>query len=240
MVTKLKLLLQKLHLLLALKALIFGALLWFVKASGFSWLALFLFVGVAVVIYARHLFQTLKFGYAFLLLLGTALLFVYRLPSAYLWLGCVYFGLAWLLLLGVKDVEFVHRDQAYALFNCGILYAVLLLFFTSNPATLFVPRLIGLGLVVSFLFGQILKFRRPVTNVTLAFVFIQLVWGISLLPIGFMQAANAGFIIAVAMIDFTLLHFKNLLTRNLVIKKLALYGALVLLIFLTSKWTLTP
>lgn len=235
---KLRLALQNHQLQLAFKAAVFAVLLGLVKLSGFGIIPVALFLAGVLLLYFQPIFQSLTYFIPLAIFLITALLVVYQTPGQYLWPAVLFLSLLFYLLLGVKNIFFVSRDRLYFLFNLAILYLIFFLFFSSAKEFFFIPKLILLFMVAMFIFGEIIKFWRPLVNAVLALLLIQFIWAISLLPIGFFQSTNLAFLAVLALSDFSRSYFCQSLTLRSSFKKVILFAVLAILILLTSKWGL--
>lgn len=238
MAIKLRLALQNHQLQLVFKAAVFAALLALVKLSGFGIISVALLLAGVLLLYFQPIFQSLTYFIPLTIFLITALLVVYQTPGHYFWPAVLFLSLLFYLLLGVKNIFFVTRERLYFLFNLAILYLIFFLFFASAKEFFFIPKLILLFMITMFIFGEIIRFRRPLVNAVLALLLIQFIWAISLLPIGFFQSTNLAFLAVLALSDFTRSYFRQSLTLRRSLRKAILFAALASLILLTSKWGL--
>jgi hypothetical protein len=236
MAIKLKSALPSLHLPLAFKAGIFAVFLALVKLSGFSLWVLPVFLIFALFFYFKPLFQTMVFIMPFGIFLIIILLFMNQIPAAYIWPAAAVGGALFYILIGVKNFIFIDRQRVYYIFNLVLFYLAFLMLFWFPKEPFFIIKLILIFILSAFLFGQILKYRRPVVNSVLAFLLTQLVLAISFLPIGFFQSANLALLLTWAMSDLALAYFKKELSGSAVLRKAALFAILAVLILAASKW----
>jgi hypothetical protein len=208
------------------------------KISGFSWLPVLVFLVAAVFFYLKPLFKTIDFAVPFLIFLTASFLFLRIVPERY-WLPAVLFlGILFYFFLGVKNLVFIHRERAYLIFNLAVIYLLLIVFFADPKEPFYLLKLIALFFAVSYLFGESIKFRRPLYNIPMAFILIQSVWAISLLPIGFFQSANLAWLVGFTINDLARAHLKKTLSLKGGLQKSVVFVLLSALILITSKWTL--
>lgn len=183
---------------LFLEATIFGLTL-FVAAShqfGFFWLLLVL--GVAAGFYFEGLVRILAFFFTFsgLLLVSIAVLnFFYIAPLPIFFLS-VLFGILFYLLLGIQRVHFVFRARWHFTLVLILFYFSSLIFFASQFAHNFILK----SLLLFFFFATVLyEFfsttigggvrKLTALSALFAYILIEALWGISLLPIGAFSSA---------------------------------------------------
>ena len=231
----LKSVLRSHQLKLALKALVFAGCLVLVKFSGFGLLPAIFFLIIASILYIRPIFQTFHYLPPFLILLVTGLLWINYLPSKYAILGILALTVLFYILLGVKNLVLIDRIWANWLLHLGLIYLIVLVFFLLSPDQWFLLKLLGLFFALTFLLEGIVKGRR-IWSIVPAFLLTEAAVGIRLLPIGFLQATNAMFIVVWSLTSLVLKYRQKNLTRREVLKNLTLSGILLLIIFITSRW----
>src|SRR3990167_5726121 len=109
MAIKLKLAFQSPLLLFALKAAVFCLI----------------FAAVSMAMFFRPLFQTASFLWSFFVFLPATLIFMWRLPGVYFWIGLILCSLLFYILLGIKSLTLVNREQAQLVFVFGTLFLIL-------------------------------------------------------------------------------------------------------------------
>ncbi len=244
------------RLALILKAVIFGLILRWLGNGGAGglWPA-FSFVALATFFYFRPLFNTLALlrSFSVFLLLGIftpKILLTYagdplmNSLSGLLYLWPFWAALSLYLILGLKDLIFVHRKLAHlGLFS---------MFFYQTVFGYFAPPFRGglfYGLILlslaSLIFSELIAGESRATASqagAAAAVFGWLVFGgffvATALPLGFFKAANfvalGGFFAA----ELALYFYNGALGRSVLYPRLLIFGLLALAILLTLRWHL--
>jgi hypothetical protein len=129
--------------------------------------------------------------------------------------------------LGVKNLLLIHRDAVLEAGAYALAYVALLLFFMQAPSSAFFPLwLFAICALWLAAYVLTLDYRPALIFATLMG---ELVWAVSWLPIGFLNAASLCF----AVILFT----GDAVRENRIsAKNTAILGALIALIFSTSHW----
>ncbi len=227
---------------LALKAVIFSGLLYFVNGQ---WSMVIVFLAVALYLYFRPSLNSSQFILSFLVLLATSLLTVNLIPHSS-FLIPLFFGFLFFLLLGVKNLIFVNRQPFYYLFNGLLLLIIFTSFFWSGNSQLFFIKYLSVFFAIVFLSKEFLTFsvagflNSPKKNLIvcgMAFLILQLLWAITLLPISFLNAAGLALLIVMILQDFITHHFSGTMSRQIVLRNVTVFLILSLVIFSASKWT---
>ena len=227
---------------LALKAALFSFLLFLANSH---WLFILLFILVVSYLYFRPSLNASQFLFCFLVLVGASLLAVNLLGN---WLMAVslFFGFLFFLLLGVKNLIFVNRQPLYYIFNSFLLLVIFIYFFWAENFRLFFIRYLLLFFAVAFLFREFSTFfipglpnspKKRLIIYGTAFLVLQLVWAITLLPLSFLNAASLALLIALILQDFISHHFSGTMSRKIVLRNATVFLILSLVIFGASKWT---
>ncbi|MDO8584979.1 MAG: hypothetical protein Q7R85_02550 [bacterium] len=242
MAEKLKSAMQSLRFGLLLRTAIFWSLLgWGVGGGFFPGI---IFLGVATFLYAQPAFNALQFLYAYIALIGIS----FALPmlesaglgnAAGLFIAALFY-----MLLRLKELLFIRRLWWHEALHAGMLYLATLAYFSVGVSEYFVLKHFGLGIVFFLLAYELLgthgipayNFRQRIAALTLTLLFLEIVWVVTLLPIGYASAAGIS-----ALAGFTFLHLSvsaasGLLRRDTVAKHIALAGFFILLIAALSRW----
>lgn len=242
MAGKLKSVIQSPRFGLPLKAAAFFLL--FRWASGDGVLAAVFFVGVSIVMYARPTLNALVYIPSFAVLMGLAFLF----PSAGMEFAGEVLGLAlaglFYVLLRLKELLFIRRLWWHEALAAGLLYVAALGYFAAGVSEYFLLKHLGLGAVFFLLAYELLaahsardvRPRQGVAACAVTLLFLELVWAIALLPIGY--AADSGI---AAIFGFLLLHLSVVAATGhlkpvTVMKHAALAVVIALIIGLLSSW----
>ncbi|MDD5547577.1 MAG: hypothetical protein PHN74_01590 [Candidatus Pacebacteria bacterium] len=247
MVEKLRLVLQSPRLRLVLKSAIFGGFLFLVKLGGFGFFSILFFLGVAAFLYFRAEAHFLKSQnlYSFAVLLIIALGGLYTVHRPEFWIAEVFFfSFIFYLLLGIKELVFVHRYQSYSIKNILLFYAVFALFFLSDKSSLFFLKYIlvfaaTLSLYREWFFWSEHYFprRHLLTTLLLSLVTMEILWATALLPIGFISAANLVILMVYILTDFVFGHFQGIINKRMILKNSIIFIVTLLLILGTSTWS---
>ena len=220
------------------------------------------FVGVAIVGYCKPFFQTRQFAASFVVLVVVTLIMPYKNS-----LVALYFTGLYALILGIKNLIFLDRKQLYHLVSGLLILFLCIAFFSINKTELFLGKYILMGsalfflareffvvfgvyeaqgiagiheteaLEVNFFENRILA-KKNFMALAFAFVMMEIIWAILLLPIGFLNSA-ALTVGSVLLIKNLAIHYMSgTLTRMRAFKKTALLIILWMAILLASKWTL--
>lgn len=259
---RLRSILRKAHWSLALKGCAFGA--------GWLWLPGWLFALLALFLYFKPFFQPGKLLRSFLVLLGLAAGFSALTPALlpfFSGIGELFAALLaglFFLLMGIKDLAFVHRTGRYLLLYAGLFLGVFVLsFWYAAPRDLLRLFLVtALFLTAStFLFREFLgvmrdnlflgvpgteeaasvwdeRKRRRLLVWALAFLVFQLFWAVNLLPIGFLMQASLLLLLVVLGSDALRAHVQGALTPFYVLRVTTVLIFVALGIFAASSWEL--
>lgn len=204
MATKLKLVLRTLRRTLAskrswlLRGALFALLLGYAVHGQFSGLSVTVLILGSLILYSQPVFQTVPYFIPFVLLLSLAILSFYFFGEAeltpYL---LIFFGWLFFMLLGVKNVAFVSRQNWFLAFELLTLYLSAAIFFAIDKTQhIFLPSL-SLLIVIFVLARQFFRLtemrgRRLIALVSLAIALmvVELTWVLSIASVGFWPAAG--------------------------------------------------
>ena len=236
METKLKSVLKNLTLRLAFKAAGFGALLFFAGLANFGFFSSFLFLAGAVFLYTRPLFRTVEFLPLLFLLSIVSLKGAKLVDGTDYFLPAVLFAsFLFFLLLGVKDFILIRRVAWQRFLNCALAFSVFLIFF-YYAQEFFALRLVLLFLAALFLLKNL--FKNRVFYWLIAFFLLQCAWVLSLLPIGFINAAVLLLLAYFILIDLTSHHLEGELTKRRILTDVSIFVILTIIVLAFSKWGL--
>jgi hypothetical protein len=155
------------------------------------------------------------------------------------------FGILFYVTLGLKDLVLIHRKEWFAVLSVSLLYAASSLFFTANVGNRFFTSALLLAVFFWLFIREYLVFHGSVRSrlltvyvSTLTLLLMQLAWIISLLPIGFSNAASLTTIATVVVTELLSRYVRGVLTARYVRLLLVFFVSLALLIFGVSDWTL--
>lgn len=240
MEAKLKLISDRIPWSLACKAAVF-AVAWFY--SPFSW-----FVVVALAMYLSPFFQPFLVAvpFGFLLIIMSLLL-----PN--FWIAA-YCGIIFFLLLGIKDLVFVYRLQAYQ-FTTFLLYLLLTVRFLVDAKTFMDERSLAAAFlfsIVFFILGKsLVDYQARVAGEELSITGLKtgavalsalMLWEFVIvllfLPIPFLFQVSYLFVVGVVLLDITLDYTaRSLVKKNLLLRIIFLLIMTVLILGL-NQWGL--
>ena len=201
MATKLKSLLLGRRLPLVLNAFLFSLGLFGVYATNSDWLAVAIFLLLALYLYTHPKGQAMTTTVISSLttVIGLVLMVF---ASSFFAAGslAVFGGVLWYLIIGIKNVEFLERKQWHLFLVDAVLYAGLAIFFLASPTTLSVVKLLALA-VIGYLVNLELfrnhfsesakKTDLALVSGILSLITTKIAWVVGFLPLGFISSINA-------------------------------------------------
>lgn len=239
---KLKSALRQTHWSLALRAAVFGA----------SWLFLpfWVFMLVALYFYFIPFFQPWILAFPSLVLIFfTAVL----APS--LWLA-VFFGVTWYLILGIKDLIFVGRKQAYEMLVFLLVFLITVGFFSyfdSWAGTLPMIYSLTMSAVIFLLSRGFLNYgadspgsaghreksaKNTIAAGVVALVLFELSLPFLVLPLHFLYQASLFFVVSVILMESAFEYAKGTLTRQVLLVNFSIFFIFLVIILGSAQWTL--
>lgn len=237
------------QLALLLKAALFGGFLTLAKMGGLGIFPTILFVACASFLYASPLFRTTQFVSSFIVLITTSLwaLSFFRSFVPIAGVILVYTVLFW-ALLGVKNLHFVERRRWHYLLHIALLYILYGIFFLGERSFWFTLELLIVFCASLFLWKEFIAANgggyvknyaeRRGAAALIAFVTIEFLWAVNLLPLGFISAANIALLFTFVTTNMYMQNTERTLTRQKLLSNVLLFIACTILIFATSQWTI--
>ena len=229
----------------ALKAAIFGLFV-FLAAAG--WPLTVIFIVAAAYFYFQPFSKTRPMLSSFLILLVVSLLFVFY-PFNEQWplrLAVVLIlSFLFFLLLGIKNLIFVHRQPLYHLFNNSLMFLVFVAFFLSDKSNFFALKYLLAGLAIFLLWHEAFRFAlnlgQTAANVNLlaagfTFLNLQFFWAVALLPLGFLNSSALLLAMVLVMKESAIHHLNGTLNRQGALKNIIIFIASIVVIFAASRW----
>jgi len=230
---------------LILKSLIFAGLLLWAKASQFSVLPVLLFVAVSLILYFRnHAQNNLENIYSFIALLlvsmfGVGLLshFQFVLPAI------LFFSVLFYLALGIKEFSFVRRYEWNSFKNIFLIFSVFLVYFMSNRYTFFHIKYLAVFVAIFLLIKEWLFWLEPnfpkrynLAAFVISFIVLQILWAVSILPLGFLNSASLMAIAVYIIFDSCTGYFRGVLTKKQMIKNFIILALSLAAVFFFTNW----
>jgi hypothetical protein len=247
---------------LAFKALVFSGLLYFSFSVSRWWLIVFL--ALSFYFYFQSLLNSRRFLALFLIIVSLSLISLISpispigsispispiSPISLIGLISLFLGFLFFLLLGVKDLIFVHRQQFSYFLNSLLFLAVFVYFFAANSSGsgYFVFKYLAAFLAVFLLLlGPISPIRlispiSPIGSIRLiaaglSFSSVQILWAIGLLPFSFLNSASLALLAVLILEDFAVHRLSGTISRRLVLRNTTFFLVLSLVIFAATKWS---
>jgi len=245
MVEKLRSVWKIVQLRLVLKSLIFAGLLFWVKASQFGALPILVFVAVGFVLYFRnHTQNNLENIYSFSALLLVSMFGVSLLGHAQFVLPAIlFFSVLFYLVLGIKEFSFIRRYEWNFAKNILLIFSVFLVYFMSNNYAFFYLKYLALFVAILLLIKEWLFWLEPnfpkrynLIALVLSFLVLQIVWAVSILPLGFLNSASLMTVFVYLMFDSCVHYFRGLLTREQISKNFIIFALSLIVIFFFTKF----
>lgn len=237
---KLKSVIQSPRFGLLLKAAAFFLL--FRWAGGGGVLAAVFFVGVVTVMYARPTLNALAYTPSFAVLMVLAFLF----PTGGMERTVEIAGLAlaglFYVLLRLKELLFIRRLWWHEALVAGLLYLATLSYFIVGPSEHFLLKHIGLGAVFFLLAHELFaahgktedRPRQRIAACAMALLFLELVWAIALLPVGYAVASGIAAIAGFLLLHLSVVAATGHLKAATVVKHVGLAISFVIVIAVVS------
>ena len=245
MVEKLRSVWRIVQLRLILKSLIFAALLFWVKTSQFGVLPILIFIAVGLVLYFRnHPQNNLENIYSFLALLSVSILSINLLGRAQFILpAIIFFSFLFYLILGIKDFYFIRRYEWNSVKNIFLIFSIFLVYFMSNKYVFFYLDYLAVFIAMFFLIKEWIFWLEPnfpkrynFVAFVFSFLILQILWAVSILPLGFLNSASLMAIFIYIMFDSCTDYFKGILTKKQIIKDLIILTFSFIAIFFFTNW----
>lgn len=172
-------------------------------------LANIVFVVVSIFLYARPTLNALLYIPSFAVLLALAFLFPTGGPARTVEISGLAFAGLFYILLRLKELLFIRRLWWHEALAGGLLYLATLAYFTAGASEYFLLKHVGLGAVFFLLAYElyvahvafVLWPKQRVAALLGALLFLEFVWALALLPLGYAAASGIA-----AMFGFLFLH----------------------------------
>ncbi|MDO8602014.1 MAG: hypothetical protein Q7R62_02735 [bacterium] len=239
---------QKQQLLLTVRALLFASSLWLLADQEFSTFQFFAFILIGAVLYFIPVFKTILILPSFiaLMIVSPIAMSVFGPQIQYPSLLAGFFGVLFYLILGIKQMIFVNRAKLHHVLHLALIYCASVLFFAAPSADWFVVRSLFFGVFSYMLVREFLLIqgsergaRVKLISALIAFLLVEAVWVLGLLPLGFINSAGMILIFIFAIEELVVLIERNNLTRRALILELTTFTVLLITIFSFSSWTLS-
>ncbi len=239
--SKLRSVLRQIHWSLALRAAIFAAS-WF-------FLPFWAFLLVAFYLYFVPFFQPRRLALPSLLVIFfTAVL----TPTPWF---AIFLGVAWYLILGIKDLIFINRKQAYEILVLFLVFLVTVRFFAhfdSWAGAFSVLYSLATSVVVFLLCKGFLKYgdlpehagyrekaaRSTAAAAVVALILFELSLLFLVLPIHFLFQASLFFVVAAIILESVFEYVNGALTRRIILVNFSIFFIFLVIILGSAQWSL--
>ncbi|MFH1188586.1 MAG: hypothetical protein V1652_01945 [bacterium] len=212
-------------------------MVWWIRSGPFISTHILLFLLVSTVLYFKPFTNPSKFFFAFLALI--ALVFV--IPSILLWgwLVAIGFGFIFFILMGSKEFVFFekrnwHYFTLFSLIAClNGLFLLKRYGFIIQPIlfiTFFVLFIESYGILIE----KISRYKKILVAGISAFVSMEMLWIGLFIPMNFSQSAACITLIIFFLQDITVLHFHEMLSREVIVRNIGILIAFSALIFFVA------
>ncbi|HEY4499602.1 MAG TPA: hypothetical protein VJH70_00510 [Candidatus Paceibacterota bacterium] len=237
---KLKSVLAIPQLQLTLRSIAFGAALYWLRMSEFSWVSLVVFLGIIGFTFFR------VHPLSMFVVLGVLLGMIRTLDSFWFISGAAISGAVFFYLsFGIRQLVFVHRIGWYAVRNVLLLYFTYLLFFITDKSTGFWWQfLLVLAAVFILIYEWLILFERSfpkrylIAALAMTFLIGELLWSTALLPLGLINNSSLLILCTYILVYLTHHHFHGTLQKALSWKNAAIFLMTLLVIFWSASWKL--
>jgi len=245
MVEKLRSVWRIVQLQLILKSFIFGGLLLWVKTSEFGVLPVLIFIAAGLALYFRnHAQNNLENIYSLIALLLVAMFSVGLLDHVqFILLAVIFFSILFYLILGIKEFSFVRRYEWNSVKNIFLIFSIFLVYFMSNKYTFFYLKYLAVFAIIFLLAKEWFFWLEPnfpkrynFIAFVLSFVVLQILWAVSILPLGFLNSASLMTALVYIMLDSCADYFKGVLTKKQIIKNLIILALSLIVVFFFTNW----
>lgn len=245
MVEKLRSVWKIVQLRLILKSFIFAGLLFWIRASGSGALPVLVFVLMGFILYFRnHTQNNLENIYSFTALLLVSMLGIGLLSHfQFVLLAVIFFSAIFYLILGIKEFSFVRRYEWNSVKNILLIFSIFLVYFMSGAYSFFYLKYLALFIVTFLLLKEWLFWLEPnfpkrynLIAFVISFLVLQIVWAVSILPLGFLNSASLMAAIVYIMFDSCTDYFKGALTGKQIAKNFIILVLSFAAIFFLTNW----
>lgn len=219
---------------------VFASLVFLILSKDFIFFAVLFFLGIGY-FYFQNFFQAQRFLGSFLILVWVAFSMLGNNAlrvSDWFWLAAIIWSIFFLFLLGVKElIWFKNRLLYYFLNGCFLLYVFFSFFLKIKPNYFFVQYLLT-GFFIFLLVKEFLSFnfkdsafefshfnrsKENLSAAVISFLMLEWLWALSLLPLGFLNAASLAFLMAIILEDIFIKHARGALSRNSLLVNITLF-----------------
>lgn len=253
MATRLRSLFRERRLALVLRAVIFGALFWLAVISGFGPIQIAIFFGVSLFLYSGAGAGT-GYLWSFFLLLLLSAFFVFRFAGAIPLLAMVFASAAlFYVAIGLRGLFFVYRSIWHYLLCLLLFYGAFIGFFSADKSHFFFLKVAAIFFFILILFKELLGnlvpaeddqsssralIRASAVSGLCALMLSEVIWAISLLPLGVVNSANLAVLAGFFIMDFARMYHQNSLNPRSILLDLTVFMALAIGIFAASVWSI--
>lgn len=216
------------------KAVAFAFFLWVLRSGDFSFWSVSIFFVATIFLYATPLFRAIEIAPFFSVFLFVAFLTLRAISHPYyFFLAAIYFTGIFYLIIGMKELTFVDREDWQRVLALAIAYPAYLLFFYYYDSGLMI-KFFSLFLGLFTLSKAVL--RQSLPSWLVSFLALEITWATLFLPIGFLSQAGVVAISYFSLLDTTYHFLEGRLTKKIIMIHVTLLSVLTLLVAAFSSW----
>lgn len=238
-----------------IKSLVIGLLLLFAQSQDFSWFSVLMLLFLAGLLYLQPIFKTSSLLFSFLSFVALSLLIPSRFAIVFarsgfesaegagIWLFALVFAGLFFLIVGVKNMVLLRRRESYYLLYLCLNYLALFLFFSIGSSVGFWLKALvffafNVGLLREFLRFQDFQLQKihKVGVFIIALIILQCLWAVSLLPLGFANAASLMTVVIFTLSETFQRYIRGTLNARFIRINFLFTAGVMLAIFLVSGW----
>ena len=230
---------------LVLKTLLFGYLLYLARGNTPSFFVVSAFITFASLLYFRPVFNNLTYLRSFIFLLGLIFVIPNFSSGLYNILINIFFIIIFYIILALKEFVLVKRTWWHHVSTISLLYlAVFVTSFKANPDNFInlsvVLALSSLMLMSEYVYVslEIQTKKSLLVSAIFSFLIFQGFWIASILPLGFIGAANLVALGIFMFLDLATNFYTHKLDWRLIWQRLILFSVLAATLLAGFKWRL--
>lgn len=235
MVIKLRSVFRNRQSLLILKAVLFWGFLALYWSQDGGFISSVIFILSAFYFYASPIFHVSRFFFSFAALTIVTMSAMSSVAITGFLILSVFSAVLFYCLMAIKNLVFVNRAEWHYALMLAVIYVALVAFFAADQSSWFVFRSIGLYFLSALTLWEAMGFSVRASLLT-AFLFLESIWIVGFLPLGFLNAANFSILIYFLLTDSLRLYIRGTLTSRALLTRVTIFLLGGLLIFGLTVW----
>jgi len=226
--------------LLVLKTLFILLLLVWLNAAPFKLYPLLVFIFFSALFYFWPLINIIDFLGYFLIFLFGALVAILSLSFSPLTI-IIILGLTviYFLIIGSKNLNISVQPSIFLLRSLLFLLVFFIFFSVSKSELFLIKYLVFIAAIFLLFFGLFKNYpKKKIYTAAFLFLLAQIVWSITLLPIGFINQTALALVFVLIAEELAFLHFSGTFNYQNIAKNITIIIILTALILALSKWNI--